>query len=123
MAGDHALEEHALCMGDVFDCLTGLGFGEEADEVARMTCVEGYPNLALRLEAADARSMASARIDDDEGALAPITLYFRRRHDLYQYVVHWPLKFASVHYKFACEFQDMRSLFCGMLKIALAPLL
>ena len=48
MERDHALEEGGLRARDVLDRLPGHGLGQEADEVAGMTCLEGNADLALR---------------------------------------------------------------------------
>ena len=56
----------------VLDRLARLGIGAEADEVAGMAGLHRHADLAVGLEAADARPVAGARIDDDEGALARI---------------------------------------------------
>jgi hypothetical protein len=63
----HALEEDALRRGDVEDGLAGLRVLEEDDEVDRVAAAQRDADLAVGLEAADARAMAGARVDDDEG--------------------------------------------------------
>ena len=45
----------------------GTGLGQETDEVAGMPGLEGDADFAVRLEAADARAVPGARIDDDKG--------------------------------------------------------
>ena len=55
---------------DVLDRLPRHGFGQEADEVAGMPRLEGDADLAVGLEAADARPVSGARIDDDKGTAA-----------------------------------------------------
>ena len=110
-------------MRDILDRLPGHGIGQEADEVAGMTCLEGNADLALRLEAADAGPVAGARIDDDEWTLARIDLDTLGRHDAYQGIVHRPWQLAAIHDELAAELQHMRRGLCGMLLIALAALL
>ena len=123
MQRDHALEKRGLGVRDILDRLPGHRIGQEPDEVAGMTGLEGNAHLALRLEAANARPVAGARIDDDEWTLVRIDLDALRRHDAYQRVVHWPRQLAAVHDEFAAELQHMRRSLCGMLPIALAALL
>ena len=88
MQRDHPLEEGRLGVDDVLDRLPRHGLGQEADEIAGMPGLEGDADLALRLEPADARSMAGARIDDDERPLARIDLDAGRRRDAHEHVVH-----------------------------------
>ena len=54
----------ALAMS--LDGLTRHRFGQEADEVAGMTGLHRYADLAVGLEAADPRPVTRARIDDYE---------------------------------------------------------
>ena len=57
---------------DVLDRLAGHRLGQEADEVAGVAGAHGDADLAVGLEAADARPVAGARVDDDERPLALI---------------------------------------------------
>ncbi len=63
MEFNHALEESDLPLDDVEELLPGCRNRTEADEVDRMARIEGVADLALRLEPADARPLASSRID------------------------------------------------------------
>ena len=123
MKRDHAFEKSGLGARDILDRLPGHGIGQEADEVAGMARLQGHADLALRLEAANARPVAGARIDDDERTLAFVDLDAVGRHDADQNVVHGPRQLAPVHDEFAAEFQHVRRSLCGMLPIALAALL
>ena len=69
---DHALEEFHLSLDDVEELLAGRGHRAEADEIDRMARIQGIADLALRLEAADARPLAGARIDHHDRPLARI---------------------------------------------------
>ena len=53
-------------------------------------------DLAVGLEAADARAVPGARIDDDERPPRRIDLDARRRHDPHEAVVDRPLERAAV---------------------------
>ena len=66
---DHPLEERGLGLHDVLDRLPRHRLGQEADEVAGMAGAHGDADLAVGLEAADARPVAGARVDDDERPL------------------------------------------------------
>src|SRR3954466_4909164 len=52
--------------------LTGNRLGQEADEIAGMARLQGITDLAVRLEATDAGTVARPRIDNDEGAFCRI---------------------------------------------------
>ena len=77
----HALEEDGFSADDVFDGLSRNWVRQEADEIARMPCLEDYADLALRLEPSDARPMPRARVDDDERSLARIDFDAGRRRN------------------------------------------
>ena len=85
--------------------------------------MKATPISLCGLEAADARPVAGARIDDDEWTLARIDLDAGGRHDAHQHIVHRPRQLAAVHDELAAELQHMRRGLCGMLPIALAALL
>ena len=87
VAGDDGLEEHRLGGGDVEDGLAGHRLGQEADEVGRMAGLHGHADLAVGLEAADAGTVAGARVDDDERALLRIDLDTLGRDDAGEHVV------------------------------------
>ena len=63
---DDLFEEDRLRARDVADGLARHGVGQEADEIAGMPRLERHADLAVGLEAADARAMPGARVDDDE---------------------------------------------------------
>ena len=113
----------ASARDDVFDGLPGNGLGQEADEVARMPCLEDDADFALRLEPADARAMPGARIDDDERSLALIDFDAGRRQDAHEHVVNRTRQLAPVHDEFAAEFQNMGREFGGVFLVAFASLL
>src|SRR5208337_5209917 len=62
--------------------------GTEADEVDRMAGFEGLPDLAHRLEAANARPLAGTRVDHDDRSLGMVDGRPPWRHDAHQAVVH-----------------------------------
>ena len=101
----------------------GHRLGQEADEVAGMAGLEGHADFALRLEAADARAVAGARIDDDEWPLLVIDSDTLRRRDAGENVVHRARQLAPVHDEFGAELQNVRGGLGGVLLVLLAPLL
>ena len=64
-------KEFGLGAGHVRKGLPGHRLGKEDHEVDRMPCLERHADLRVLLEAADARSVARPRVDDDEGPAAP----------------------------------------------------
>ena len=66
MQRDDLLEEDRLGARDVLDGLARHRLRQEADEIAGMAGLHRDADFAVGLEAADARAMAGARIDDDE---------------------------------------------------------
>src|SRR5208282_5884698 len=63
----HAVHELALGVAHVQQCLARFGGWEEDDEVHRVPCVQCDPDLGIVLEATDARTVTSARVDNHEG--------------------------------------------------------
>ena len=120
---DHALEKRGLCCHDVLNGLTRHRLGQKADEVAGMARLEGDADLALRLEAANAGTVAGAWIDDDEGPLLLIDVHAFRRRDAGQHVVDRTRKLAPVHHELGAEFENVRGWLGGVLLVLLAPLL
>ena len=59
---DHALEELDLSFDDIKKLLAGCRDRAEADEIDRMTCVEGVADLAFCLESTDAWSLSGPGI-------------------------------------------------------------
>ena len=69
---DHLAQKGRLGAHHVLHGLPRHRVGREADEVARMPGGQRGADFAVGLEAADARAVAGARIDDDEGALGGV---------------------------------------------------
>src|SRR5262249_48001634 len=104
MKSDDALEERCLSRNNVFYGLARNRLGEEADEIARMACLEGSADLALGLEAAYPRPVAGARVDNDEGAFLLVDLDAWRRGDPRQHIIHWTRQLAPIHDELGAEF-------------------
>jgi len=97
MTLDDVAQERDFRLDDVLDGLPRLRVRQEADEVAGMAGAQRDADLAIGLEAADARSVAGARIDDDEGALQRVDRDSLGRHDAHQLVIDRARQCASVH--------------------------
>ena len=105
---DHPLEEFHLSFDDVKELLAGRGLRPEADEIDRMTRIQGVADLALRLEAADARALAGARVDHHDRPLARVGCDPRRRHDARKRIVDRPRQRPAAHQHFVIEAQHGR---------------
>src|SRR5262249_59646982 len=70
----------------------------EADKVDRMSELERIADLADRLEAADARPLTGARVDDDHRPLALVELDACRGNDADQRVIDRPWQLVAAHH-------------------------
>ena len=122
MACRHILDEDRLRATDIFDRLSRHRLWQEADEVAGVTGRHRDADLAVLLHAADAGTVAGARIDDDDGCLGGIDLGAGGRNDAHQRVVHRPLQRAAVAHEFRLELQDVRDLLGALLQVGVAAL-
>ena len=84
MQRDDFFEEYRLGAGDILDGLARHRLRQEADEIAGMPGLEGDADFAVGLEAADARTVSGARIDDDERSPRRIDLDAGGRNDPHQ---------------------------------------
>ena len=122
MKSDHFLQEDRLGAGDVLEGLARHRIGQETDEIAGMAGLEGDADLAVGLEAADARPVPGARIDDDEGATPRIDLHARRRDDTRKRVVDRPLERAAIDHELGRVTQHVRRELSHMLVVLVAAL-
>lgn len=113
-------EEGRLGADHVLGGLPRDGVGQEADEIARMAEGQRYADLAFGLEAADARAVAGARINDDEGALVRIGRHLGGK-DAHQPVVDRARKLCAVHHHLEGKVQHMRRRLFDMGAILVAP--
>jgi hypothetical protein len=104
----HPFDEGRFGGADVAQRLAGDRLGQEAYEIAGMTRLQGVADLAVRLEAADTRTMARPWIDDDEGTLCRIDPHpgLRAGKDTQQHVVAGPFQRSSIQHDFMTEGQD-----------------
>ena len=122
MKRNDLFQEHRFGAGDILDGLTGHGLGREADEVTGMPCLHGNADFAVRLEAADARPMAGARIHHHEWPTRGIDLNSRRRNNAHQQVIDRPLQRPAVHHQLGLIVEDMGNLLGEMVAILIAAL-
>ena len=116
------LDEDRFGAGDVLDGLARHRVRQEADEVAGMPGLHGDADLAFGLEAADARTVAGARIDNDERPQCLVDLHARGRLDPRQQVIHRPFERTAVHDEFGIVVEHVRNGFRHVLTILVAAL-
>jgi len=95
MQRDDLLQENRFRARNVFDGLTRHRLGQEADKIAGMPSLQRNSDFAVRLEAADARAMAGARVYHDKWPAQRIDLHTTRRADAHQRIVVGPLERAA----------------------------
>src|SRR6516165_11766817 len=84
---DERPDELGLCARDAFDGLSRHWLAQEAYEIAGVPCLHRYADFAVRLEAADPRTVSGARVDDDKWPPLHIDFDALRRNDAHQRVV------------------------------------
>ena len=119
---DHPLKKYRLGAGDVFDRLTGHGVGQEANEITGVPRSQRYADFAVSLEAADARTVPSARINDHERSQLRINRDPLGGHDPHQPVVDRSLEGATIDDQFNFVPEHVRHGLSQMLAIAVPPL-
>src|SRR5689334_9467821 len=105
--GDDA-HELRLGVGDVGERLAGLGVRIENDEVHGMAGLQRHADLRVFLEAADARAVPGARVDDDVGPQLVVDLDAAWRHDAHERVIDRALERAPVGQNFVFVREDRR---------------
>ena len=108
MQGDDALKEGCLGHRDVLDRLAGHRIGQEADEIAGMPRFQRHADLAVGLEAADARAMPGARVHHHEGAFYRVDHHALGRLDAHQKIIHRSRQGAPVTDQIRLEAQHVR---------------
>ncbi len=104
----HAGNETRFGAAYIFDGLLRFRQRQEANEIARVAGFQHHANLAVLLHAADAGTMAGARIEHNEGPLARFRLDAVGRLDAQQDVIDGARHFAAVHHHLEIEVQHMR---------------
>ncbi len=118
----HALDEAALGSADIEQRLARLRHREEDDEVDRMALAQRHADLRIVLEAADARSVTRARVDDHVRAALRVDRDAGRRHDLHQRVVDGALERAAVEHHLEVEIQHRRQPGARVFEVLVAAL-
>ncbi len=118
----HLAHELLLGFADIEQRLAGLGVAEEDHEVDRVALAQRDADLRVVLEAADARAVAGARVDDHVGTALRIDGHAFRRRDLQQRVVDGARQLAPVHHGLVVEVQQRRLAFSDVLQVVVAAL-
>ena len=114
------VDEDRLGATDILDRLARHRLRQKADEIARVTRRQRDADLAVLLHAADARTVAGARIDDDDGCLGRIELRVVGWDDADQGIVHGPFQRAPVAHHLRLEMENVRNLLGAVLQVGVA---
>lgn len=117
---DDALQECRFGAHHVLDCLSRHRVGQEPDEIAGVAGAQGDPDLAVGLEAADARPVSGPRIEHHEWPLARIGGHVLGEQDADQPVVDRPLEIASRHDRLEGEVEYVRHRLAEVLLVLVA---
>jgi hypothetical protein len=120
-AGD-ILDENRLGPANILDRLSRHWLRREPDEIAGMTGLDGYPDLAFGLHAADAGPVAGARIDDDDRRLRRIDDLAFGRNDAHEPIIDRPGQSAAVAHELGPKLEHVGDLFLGALAKNIAAL-
>ena len=101
---------------------SGIGLGQEADEVAGMAGRQRDADLAVLLHAADAGAVAGARVDHDERSLCRVDRGAGRRNDAHQHVVDGPRQGPSVADELEREAEHVGRVLGALFQIGVAAL-
>jgi hypothetical protein len=122
MKGNHLFEEDGLRAADVFNRLAGHRLRQKADEVAGMPCLHRHADFAVRLEAADARTVAGAGIDNDKRPGLGIDLHAFRRDDTHQDIIDRPFECPAVGNHVERIVEDVRRELGAVLPVLISAL-
>ena len=122
MQRDHLLQKNRLRTRNVFDGLTRHRLGQETDKIAGMPSLQRNSDFAVRLEAADARAMAGARVYHDKWAAQRIDLHTTRRDDAHQRIIDRPLERAAIHDQLGPIVENVRNRLGKMFEVLVAAL-
>ena len=122
MRGYHLFNEDRFGAGDVSDCLPWNRFGEKSNEITRMTGLECNADLTVGLEAANARTVAGARIDDDKRPQLRIDVDAVGRDDPHKSIIYGPVQLAAVHNQLDLVVEYVRRVFGHVLAILISAL-
>ena len=115
-------KEFCLGGGDVEDCLSRFRLGEEDHEIDGVPELKGNADFRFLFKAADARPVARAGVDDDEGTPCVIDLHTCRRDDPDQGIVDGTLEGPSIGDDLPLEGQKRGGAFLYVLDVVVAAL-
>ena len=116
------LDEGRLGVADVLDRLARHRLGRKADEVAGMAGADRHADFALGLHAPDARTVARARIDDDDRRFGRIHGGAVGRKDAHEFVVDRARQLSSVKDELVVEVQYVGDLLRRLGEMNVSPL-
>jgi hypothetical protein len=122
MPRDHLLDEDGLGLRDALDGLARHWIRQESDEIAGVARLHGDADLAVRLEAADARPVAGTRVDHDKRPALHVDLDALGRDDTHQRIIDGLLELAAVDDQFRRIAQDVRRRLGNMFAVLVAAL-
>ena len=122
MKSDHFLQEHRFGARNVLEGLARHRIGQETNEIAGMAGLEGDADLAVGLEAGDARAVPRAWIDDDERTPPLVDVDALRRDDARKRVVDRPLERTAIDHDLGRIAEHVRRDLGHMLVVLVAAL-
>ena len=122
MKSDHFLQEHRFGARDVLEGLARHRIGQETNEIAGMAGLESDADLAVGLEAGDARAVPRAWIDDDEWTPPLVDVDALRRDDARKRVVDRPFERTAIDHDLGRIAEHVRRVLGHMLVVLVAAL-
>ena len=118
----HFADEGCLGARDIRQGLARKRVPSEGNKINRVASRQGYANLAVILETADASTMPRTRINDDVGALRLINGEAFWWPYLQQHIIAGPRERRAIQGNFIIIDQDRRTAFLFMRDEDIAPL-
>ena len=122
MQSNDLFEEYRLGARDILDRLARHGVRQKSDEITGMAGLECHADFAVSLEAADARTVTGAGVDDDKRPPLHDRLRYLGWDDPHEYVVDRPIERPAIDHEFHLVLKHMRSRLGQMLAILVAAL-
>src|SRR5690348_474871 len=120
MTGGDIFDKDRLGATDVLNSLAQHRPWQKSYEITGMTRCQCGANLTLLLHTADARPVASARIDHHDGGLGRINFHAIGWDDTDQRVIHRTRKGAAIAHKLDLKAKDVRYLLGDLLHVDVA---
>ena len=114
---------HKFCLGARYirQRLAWDRVPSERDEINGVASSQGYANLAVILETADASTMPRTRINNDVGALRFINDNAFRGTNFQEHVIAWPRQAGAIQRDFVVIDQDRRATILFMFNEDISP--